>query len=477
MHPTTGQPVAPSALQRMLGDWRGTAPTYQSLADRIQLLVQDGRMVTGTRLPAERELAATLGHSRATVTAAYAALRDRGVVRSLRGSGSVVTATAPGAAMERPAVAVADLSKATPGGWEALPGYFAAAIERVPQLLATHGIDFTGLPLLRARLADRYTARGLPTTPEQLLVTVGAQHAIGLILRTLLHRGDRVAVDVPSYPHALDAFRDAGARVIPIAMPDLRVDIDAWERVLLTARPALAMLVPDFHNPTGSSMPDADRRRIIAAAARSGTVLIVDETTAEMLIDGEPRTPMAALAAHTDATVVTIGSASKTIWHGLRIGWIRASSAIIEDIAARRPASDLGTPVVEQLVVAEVLPDMAELLAFRGRMLGRTRDAVIDRLHTSMPEWQVPRPAGGLCLWVQLGAPVSSALAVAARGEQLLVTAGPRFGVDGSFERFLRIPITAEAPSALAAIDLLERAWLRIRTTALTREQAFTPML
>jgi transcriptional regulator, GntR family len=181
------------ALASALGNWRGLASSaaYAALADRIRLLVLDGRLALGTRLPAERELAAQLSLSRTTISAAYAELRDSGYLESLRGSGSIVRLPSRGPV---PHDTIAppeflDFSRAT---LPAVP-HVTAAAERaaalLPSYLSESGFDPMGLRALRQALADRYSARGLPTDADQLMITVGAQHAIGLVARTLLSRG------------------------------------------------------------------------------------------------------------------------------------------------------------------------------------------------------------------------------------------------------------------------------------------------
>jgi DNA-binding transcriptional MocR family regulator len=297
------------------------------------------------------------------------------------------------------------------------------------------------------------------------------------VLRSRLRRADRLLLDVPSYPHAIDAFREAGARLVPIGMPGARPDVDEWERLLRELRPELAYLMPDFHNPTGSSLTAGERRRLLTAAAASGTVLLVDETTAELAIDDvEGQPPLAALAVGSGAEVITVGSIGKTVWHGLRIGWIRADSRTIAEIAAARPSRDLGTPVLEQLVVSELLPDIDRVLADRAALLRTTRDAVVARIAAELPDWQVPVPPGGLCIWVTLPDARSSMLVPAAAAVGLRITAGPRFGLDGAFERQLRIPITRPVDESVDAIARLAAAW-RTSASAVRREEAYAPVL
>ncbi|WP_244857769.1 aminotransferase class I/II-fold pyridoxal phosphate-dependent enzyme [Agromyces archimandritae] len=201
------------ALEALLGDWRGGDRTaYRALAERIRLLVLDGRIAAETRLPAERELADRLALSRTTVSAAYAALRELGYLQSIRGSGSAVRlpVAAPAAPARPDASTVIDFGKAAPPALPWIAECARAAADELPASLGTHGFELLGLPALREAIAERYAARGLPTVPDQIMVTIGAQHAIALIARTLLTRGDRALIEAPTYPHAYGAARGGG---------------------------------------------------------------------------------------------------------------------------------------------------------------------------------------------------------------------------------------------------------------------------
>ena len=465
------------ALQTLLGQWRGGGAHYQALADRIRLLVLDGRVPIDTRLPAERDLAARLELSRTTVTAAYRELRGAGFVDSTRGSGSVTRLPGPVLTAAPPlgGEGMLDFTKAALPAASSLPAAARAAAEELPHFLPDSGYDAVGLPHLREAIAERYRQRGLPTEPGQILVTVGAQQAIALIARTLLARGDRTLIEMPTYPHATESFRLAGARLVPITVTppgadgphrvDAEVDgwdADAIERTIRRANPAMAYLIPDFHNPTGASMSPDTRERVLAAAVAQGSIVVADETTAELDIDrlGE-HLPLPAYRTPSDgdAPVILIGSASKSLWGGLRIGWIRADRPLVQRLIAAKPATDLGTPMIEQLVVARMLPDIATILEERREQLRAGRDRVRRLVARTFPEWRVPEVHGGLAAWVGIGAPVSSALALGARNHGLLIAAGPRFGLDGAFERFLRIPITYSEDETAQAFAALERAW------------------
>ncbi|HEU4849523.1 MAG TPA: PLP-dependent aminotransferase family protein [Terrimesophilobacter sp.] len=455
--------VSARALAALLADWRAASagPAYTVLADRIRLLILDGRIAYGTRMPAERELAAQLGMSRTTITAAYAELRDGGYLDSQRGSGS--SARIPQSSTIPAETAIAgylDFTKATSPASSGLAAAAVLAAEDYPAYLGGSGFDLVGLPVLRTALAARFTSRGLPTEPEQLMVTVGAQHAIALLARTFLGRGSNAIVESPSYPHAFEALRLTGARLATVNVTtDDGWDVAALDEEFRRSHPAFAYLMPDFHNPTGRTMDAELRERVVALAEAAGCALVADETTAELDIDGpapgaERPLPIAAFG-----PAVTVGSLAKTVWGGLRIGWIRAERDTIQRLVRARPAGDLGTPILDQLVAAHILADFDAVLAQRRDQLRAGRDHLVATLRERFPEWRVPDVAGGLAVWAGLGAPVSSQLALAARARGLLIAAGPRFGVDGAFERFLRIPFSYSAEETDRAVDALAAAW------------------
>jgi DNA-binding transcriptional MocR family regulator len=453
-------------LALLLDGWRVGGTAYAALADRIRLLVLDGRIATGTRLPAERELAAQLGVSRTTVTAAYAELRDAGYLESLRGSGSVARLPHHAPTTIEPQPDFIDFSKASlPAAPQVLEAAQWAANE-LPRHLGDPVFDPIGSPRLTAALAQRYTDRGLPTDPDQIMVTIGAQHAIALIARTLIARGDRVIVENPTYPHAAEALRVAGGRPVPVGVSTHDGwDEDALEQAFQRSSPSLAYLMPDFHNPTGRVMDDDLRHRIAAWATAAGTTLVVDETMAELWMEGGTSAPF---AVHGPA--ILVGSVGKTIWGGLRLGWIRADRTIIQRLARERASGDLGTPLVDQLMLVRLLENIETLLEQRRALLRTGRDALERTLGDLLPEWQVPHPRGGLTAWVNLGAPVSSQLALAARNEGLVIAAGPRFGMDGAFERFIRIPYSYSPETIERGAQALARAW-----STVTRLPASTP--
>lgn len=468
--------VTPPALARLLAAARlpepATArrPAYRTLAGQIRLLVTEGRLPVGARLPAERELASALELSRTTVATAYETLRGDGYLLSRRGAGSWTAlpegAPPPGDALHP--VPPDEQGRTLDLGVAALPapqpwiGRAAArAVELLPQYAAGHGHYPTGVPVLREAVARRYTERGLPTTPDQILVTTGAMGGLHLVQRVLVGRGDRVAVEAPSYAHTLQALRLTGARLVPVPYgyaPQPRWDLEEWQRVLRGAAPKIAYVIPDFHNPTGALIGEEQRRELLAAARAAGTIVLADETTAE-LGWGVPESaplprPMAAL--DRSAQVITVGSAGKLLWGGLRIGWVRAAPALVRRLAGERVYSDVGTPVLDQLIAAELMGEpLPDVRAHQLDRLRTTAHAFAAALPGHLPDWSFPAPPGGLALWISTGGLSGAALARAGEHAGIRIAAGNRFGSDGAFEHHIRIPLTVPAPAVPAAVERL----------------------
>ncbi|MCP9207948.1 PLP-dependent aminotransferase family protein [Streptomyces cucumeris] len=461
-------------------------PAYRALADGVRLLILEGRVPVAARLPAERELAAALAVSRTTVAAAYEALRGEGFLESRRGAGSWTAMPAGSPLPTRgldplppeDAASVIDLGCAAlpaPEPW--LTRAMRGALDDLPPYAHTHGDYPAGLPALRQALADRYTARGIPTMPEQIMVTTGAMGAVAAASRLLVRPGERVAVESPSYANILQLMREAGTRLVPVAMADRLGgwDIPSWRQVLSAAAPRMAYVVADFHNPTGALASEEQRRRLVDAARSAGTVLVADESMAELRLDQDVELPPPLCSFDpAGSTVITVGSASKSFWAGLRIGWVRAAPEVIRSLVAARAYADLGTPVIEQLAVAWLLNTggWEEAVAIRRELARGHRDALVGALRRHLPDWEFTVPHGGLTLWVRTGGLSGSRIAEAGARLGVRVPSGPRFGVDGAFEGYVRLPFTVGGAVADQAATRLAAAAELVATGAVTEAEA-----
>lgn len=454
-------------LARLLGAWhalpgRRRSPDYAALAAAIRGLLTDGRLPIGVRLPAERELAEALLVSRTTVSAAYRELRESNHLASRRGAGSWTRlpqghrVASSGLWTPQDDLDMIDLGCAALAAPPELAGAARAAVGDLARYLGGAGYHPTGIAELRAAVAQGYVDRGVPTSPEQIMITSGTQHALDLVLRVAAPPGAGVLVESPTYPNALAALSARRAR---IATHGLAADGAGWDGELLLAslrqtRPRLAYLIPEFQNPTGHLMSPVLRERVVGAAHACGTELVVDESFVDLSLDGAPMPPpVACFDRH--SRVISIGGMSKPYWGGLRIGWVRASAPLVQRLAAARVGVDMASPVLDQLVAVRLLDRAAEVVAARRATLTAQRDALLAALAERLPQWRVTVPRGGVTLWAELDGPISSALARAAEEVGVRLAPGPRFGLDGTLERFLRLPFTlppAELTEAVARI-------------------------
>ncbi|KRB38016.1 PLP-dependent aminotransferase family protein [Microbacterium sp. Root180] len=458
--------ISARALAVAIGGWRTREPAYEALADSIRLLCLDNRLAPRTALPAERELANALQLSRSTVAAAYRSLRETAHIASVRGSGSVTLPLQrrdPGRTVATEGTI--DLQQASPPAWPGLAGIISEIAAGAAALVSRVGYDVLGSLELREAIAAHYERRGIPTSPAEVLVTTGAQSAIHLVASVLLGRGDRVVIETPTYPHAVDALRRSGARLVGVPVTtDAGWDLDRAEQAFARTMPVMAYLMPDFQNPTGRSMEPGERNAFLVAAERAGSVLVLDETTADLDIDRGPAP--AGFVGAAPGGVVRIGSLGKTVWGGLRVGWIRAEGDLVRRFVAARPAHDLGTPEFEQAVAAALFDDFAAISAQRSALLRHGRDTLTAALRRQLPSWRVPHARGGVSLWIELDAPLSSGLVMDVRSRGVLLSAGPRFSVDGGHDRHLRVPFTAPPDDAVRAVALLAESWERVKAGA-----------
>lgn len=458
-----GRKLDVDLLVRELGNWRtatASGPAYQGLSDGLRMLIVDGRVPVGAQLPSERALADALRVSRTTVTAAYSEMRDDGYLSGRRGARSVTALPVNRSGAVNPMPTSMTLAVATLAAPAAIAAQaFAEAAEQVTPYLHDIGIELTGVAPLRNALAERYSARGLPTDPDEILVTTGALHAIGLILATYTQPGDRVLVEQPTYHGALSAMATRGLRPVPVAVTSDGWEVDAIDAAMRQLAPNLAYLIPDNQNPTGLTLPVAGREHLARVIAETRTRTIIDETITDMWLDEPVPAPLAASMTARRDLVLTVGSMSKSFWGGLRIGWIRADRATLATIAALRPSIDMGTAIFEQLAAARLLAAEDEVLPERRDILRRRRALLLSLLDDHLPDWQPLPGKGGLSLWVRLPAPMSSALSAAASRMGLEIPPGPRFGVDGTLERFIRVPYALPESQLTEAIELLARAW------------------
>ena len=467
-----------------LGVWpAGPGPLLHKLARGLVYAIRKGAVHPGIRLPSERSLAQGLSISRTTVVAAYDALRESGWLESRTGSGTWVCESSPAVAAARGAAHasalaaspllgllahrddkdIIDFAMGSPLPLRELPlDLFTLPPDEYAALVHDRLYYPLGLPTARQAVAGYYCKAGLPTRPEQVLITNGAQHAIALCAALYLQRGDSVLVEDPAYFGALDVFRVAGARVSPLPVGPGGVPIGVLRDRIIATAARLVYLTPTFQNPTGAVMPVAARKEVARIAAELAIPVIDDGALAEVSLDG-PTPPL--IAAYVPATyapsapILTIGSLSKLAWPGLRAGWVRAPEAIIERLARLKSANDLGSPLLTQAIAVRLLAAIDQIRLLRRQQLKPRRDLLAGLLREFLPDWKFRLPAGGLFLWVKLPAGDAREFAQVALRHGTLILPGPAMSAAEQHASFIRLPFLAEDEMLRTGVRRLSAAW------------------
>lgn len=457
----TSNPGA-TEIAGLLGPFEGgPGPLYRALADGLRRIIADGSIGTGSRLPPERALSVALQVSRVTVTSAYRELRERGWARAVHGAGTFVVTpeeeTSWGTMLRSEASGVLDFVNAAPEASPFLADAFADALSTVSSALGGYGYAPTGTPALRSAIAHRYSVRGMPTTADQIVVTSGAGDAAHLVLETFARPGNRVLVEHPTYPGAVEVLESAGMLAVPVPIDAADPDgfVDDIDRAARQNAPTLAYLMPDFSNPSGARMTAAGRRRLSATLMRHGVLTIVDEVAADLVLDGaEEFEPFGAATPGT--ATISIGSLSKSVWGGLRVGWVRSDHELGARMARTYARRQLSVSMLEQATALHLLNRFDEVLAGRRRWLRSQRDVLVAGMRAELPEWTFRVPDGGLSLWCALPDGLSSQDVVRrAATRDLLLAAGTRFGTGYAFDDRIRLPFTRPADELTAAVRVL----------------------
>jgi GntR family transcriptional regulator/MocR family aminotransferase len=396
-----------SALDLLVRVDRGRTPLRAQLEEQLRDAVRSGRLAPGVALPSSRSLARELGVSRGVVVDAYAQLGAEGYLVARQGAPTLVSdAASPAAdAARHPAAERPPRFDFRPGGPDMglFPrGAWLASLRRglrdAPDARLDYG-DPRGAPELRVALA-RYLgrARGVACDSERVVVTSGMAQGMALLARALVAQGSRrIGVEDPSSAPGRDQLAANGLEILPVPVDEDGLRVDRLEALA----PDAAFVAPAHQFPLGVVLAPERRAALIEWAARTGAIVLEDDYDAEYRYD---RAPVGAVQGLGPELVVYAGSVSKTLAPGLRLGWLVAPERLAGDVVSAKASDDLGTPVVEQLALADFL-ERGEL----DRHLRRTRtiyrarrDALVAALAEELPDCRPAGVAAGLHLVVHL---------------------------------------------------------------------------
>jgi DNA-binding transcriptional MocR family regulator len=456
-----------------IGDWTvGPGPLYRLLARSLATGIERGALRGGTRLPSERALAAELSINRGTAVAAYDLLVADQLIERTRGSGTFVTGSAqtslpPGREgstlvhrlVDRSAAPAdsIDLSLSVIHAVEDLPDV-SLSMADLTDVRPETGYTPWGLPGLRTAIAEHIGSRwGLTAQPGQIVITTGAQQAINVAASCWVRPGDTVVVEDPTYPGAVSAFVQAGARLRGVAVDRYGVRPDDLAAAVAD-RPALVYLQPTVHSPTGSVLSE-QRRRDVAAVLSTGRIPLVEDMALADLAWHSTPLPIASVA-H-DTTVAVIGSLSKLFWGGLRIGFACAPEPVALRFARVKATQDLGSSAVSQVLAERLLREAArsDFVERRRRDLRHRYGVLAAAVREKLPQWHWDEPQGGLSIWVRLPEASGEHFAHVARTHRVVVaTAGPLSPSVGADDR-IRLSFSAPPDVLTEAVRRLAEAW------------------
>ncbi|MFZ0923653.1 MAG: PLP-dependent aminotransferase family protein [Candidatus Acidiferrales bacterium] len=456
-------------------------PLYAQLRDQMRALVYAGELQPGDRIPASRELADQLQIHRTTVATAYAELESEGLIEGFVGRGTYIS--------RRNAPREFTPPPRTQGGplrWEALfdderagdglsrlmpqvaddtiafisakPSEGCFPIDDVRkcanEVLRREGRDILqlgatdGYEPLREVLLRMLAAEGIGAKESNLLVTDGCQQSLDLLAKAFLRPGDAVVVENPTYPGALSILSGARVRCLPVAVETSHarqayagLDINGVEAALEQNRVKLILATPDFQNPTGTTLPAEERKKLLDVATRFQVPIVEDHIYARLRLRGTAEPSLKAM--DRNGIVIQIDSFSKIAFPGLRVGWCVGPGKVIERLRQLKQVSDLHTDQLSQATLAEFAKTglLEKHMKRMIKLYSRRLDAMEKCLERHLPaglEWT--RPEGGMSVWITLPPGLDAGeLLIHARERGVLFVPGRYFFVQNPRLNTLRL--------------------------------------
>jgi DNA-binding transcriptional MocR family regulator len=487
-------------MNRALLDKAIGGTLYEAVASHIAKLIESGTLCPGERTPSVRQLRRQLSVSASTVMEAYRLLESRGLVRARPQSGYFVrgstaargkgrsdaaASTLPEPSVSRPSplaepVAVADLAASLAARighsnvlqlGPAVPAADLLPVEALSRLYGrlarrsretVHGyITPPGYLPLRRQIARRLIDAGCNRSPDDILITHGATEAVHLCLRAITRPGDVVAVESPTYYGSLEAIESLGlrAQAIPTSARE-GMDLDALERALHAGGIRAILISCNFANPLGSIMSDDNKRRLIQLAKTYRLPVIDDDIYGDLAFDEER--PAALAAFDDEGWVLAVGSLSKTVSPGLRIGWCCPGRFAGQVLRLKLAASHANAGMA-QLVAATFLAEgryerqVRRLRRYYAQQAERFREVVVEAFPSTT---RVTKPRGGHVLWIEAPVGVDSLrLYDRALTHRISIAPGPLFSATGEHRHCLRlnlaVPWSGEVKQALSTLGTL----------------------
>lgn len=483
-------------------DFESAVPLYQQIESYLRQNIIAGNLLPETRLPATRQLADSLGVSRITVANAYAELESDGLIYSREGSGTFVlapiaaaapvenNASAPWPLWQQNALAetsalistghsprpaghpnpIAFTGVADPRGFPVKDFYKAVrtVIQRDGVAALGYGEFDGGYRPLRETISHVLASQGIQAQPDNTLITSGSQQAIALVCQLLLKPGDVLLVEKPGYNFALELFQTFNLKVVGVPMDENGLRVDLLEPLLQQYHPKLIYTVPNFHNPTGVCLSGPRRRDLAVLADRYNIPILEDDFVGDLRFEGRAQPAIKAL--DQKGSVIYVGTFSKMLMPGLRVGFLVADGPIFNRLVSYKRINDLTTSTLIQRVMHEYVTVGRYQLHLRRscRIYRKRRDAMVTAIKRHLPaDVRFNPPQGGLFIWLQLPQNLSALelLPLAAK-EGVEFTPGSRFFLNPQEgEGYLRLNFATQTPEDIEeGIRRLAAALRRLAT-------------
>jgi len=482
-------------------DRHNEIPLYQQIENWLRQNILSGSLPTETRLPATRTLASELGISRITVKNAYAALEGDGLILTREGSGTFVAprisslglevntggqdwplwqeeaAREPVFGVEMPQPHTRHLNPISftgVGDPRQFPlKEFAKTIQDVLRRDGVAALEYgpfdCGYSPLRETIIHVLASQGIQARPQEVLITSGSQQALALTCQVLLKAGDVVLVEKPTYNLALELFRTLGLKIVGMPVDEMGMQVDGLEPLLQQHHPKLIYTIPNFQNPSGACLSGARRRQLLALVDRYNVPILEDDFAGDLRYEGRAQPAIKALDG--GGRVIFVGTFSKMLMPGLRVGYLLANGPIFERLSHQKQVQDLTTsPIMQRVLDLYVTVGRYQAHLRRSTRLYRSRrDAMLSAIRQYLPGVTLIPPQGGLFMWLKLPDGVSSLDLL-----PLALEAGVEFAPGTRFfsnpaegEAFLRLNFASRTEEEIhLGIQRLSTALHRIRIKA-----------
>lgn len=453
-------------------DWKpdksSDIAVYKQIVSYIRRKIATGEWPVKSKLPPQRTLAARFGVNRSTVVTALEELRAEGLIESNVGSGTLVSnntwslLAAPSppdwlsyvkAGAHPPNLpTIQAINRHEPDPNYIRLGTGELSVDLIPtkqmkNMLSRAGdaamqLGYTepkGLMPLRQAISLRLRERGIEASPSSILIVSGALQALHLIAIGLLHPGSTILLEQPSYLQSFPLFQASGMHLVGVPMDEEGIVAEALAHHKRSQNGALLYTIPSYHNPTGRFMTERRREQVLAVCERERLPLLEDDVYGELWFDRQAAVPLK--ARDQNGLILYLGSLSKTLSPGLRIGWIVGPEPVVDRLADVKMQTDYGASALSQWVALEWLKSGAyeEHLKEVRVALRERRDfmcSLLDRWFHDLADWQMPQ--GGFYIWLRFRH-FSSTRALFAKALTAGILLNPGYLYDQTDSRHLRL--------------------------------------